>query len=65
MTERIAGDDFPLSPAKDWGRDLDILDPRYVADPFSVWHELRDACPVAFSERRGRAWRLRETGGRC
>lgn len=55
MTERTAGD-FPISPTTDWGRDLDILDPRYVADPFGVWRELRDGCPVAFSERRGRAW---------
>lgn len=53
MTERTAGD-FPISPTTDWGRDLDILDPRYVADPFGVWRELRDGCPVAFSERRGR-----------
>jgi len=35
MTERTAGD-FPISPTTDWGRDLDILDPRYVADPFGV-----------------------------
>ena len=55
MTERTAGD-LPISPTKDWGRDLDILDPRFVADPAGVWRELRDGCPVAFSERRGRAW---------
>ncbi len=55
MTETIAGD-FPISPTKDWARDLDILDPRYVSDPSGVWRELRDSCPVAFSERRGRAW---------
>ena len=55
MTKRTVGD-FPISPTTDWGRDLDILDPRYVADPSGVWRELRDGCPVAFSERRGRAW---------
>ncbi len=40
----------------DWGRDLDILDDRYVADPTPVWEELRSSCPIAFSERRGRSW---------
>lgn len=39
----------------DWGRDLDIFDERYVLDPTSIWAELRAECPVAFSERRGRA----------
>lgn len=45
-----------LAPTDDWARDLDILDSRFVADPASVWRELRERCPVAFSERRGRAW---------
>lgn len=39
----------------DWRRDLDIFDERYVLDPASIWAELRAECPVAFSERRGRA----------
>lgn len=39
----------------DWRRDLDIFDERYVLDPASIWAELRVDCPVAFSERRGRA----------
>ena len=45
-----------LGPTDDWGRDLDILDRRFVDDPAAVWRELRDGCPVAFTERRGRAW---------
>ncbi len=44
------------SPTADWGRDLDILDPRLIADPAGIWRELRESCPVAFTERRGRAW---------
>ncbi len=40
----------------DWGRDLDILDQRYIDDPFSVWRALRNQCPVPFSERHGRSW---------
>ena len=43
-------------PTDDWGRDLDILDRRFVDDPAAVWHQLRSGCPVAFTERRGRAW---------
>lgn len=39
----------------DWARDLDILDERYVLDPSAIWAELRGSCPVAFSERHGRA----------
>ena len=44
------------APTRDWGSDLDILDPRFVMDPAAVWRELRDSCPVAFTERRGRTW---------
>ena len=40
----------------DWGRDLDILDQRYIDDPFSIWSALRSECPVPFSERHGRSW---------
>ena len=45
-----------IAATGDWARDLDILDQRYIDDPFSVWRELRGQCPVAFSERRGRSW---------
>ncbi len=41
---------------RDWGRDLDITDPRYLTDPAAIWDELREVCPIAFSERRGRSW---------
>ncbi|MGB7237104.1 MAG: hypothetical protein WBD41_14110, partial [Rhodococcus sp. (in: high G+C Gram-positive bacteria)] len=40
----------------DWAQDLDILDQRYINDPFSVWRGLRSQCPVPFSERHGRSW---------
>ncbi|MFN3254377.1 MAG: cytochrome P450 [Ilumatobacter sp.] len=48
--------DAVVAATNDWARDLDILDQRYIDDPFSVWNELRGECPVAFSERRGRSW---------
>lgn len=56
MTTERTTDSAGFVPTDDWGRDLDILDPRFVADPASVWSELRAGCPVVFTERRGRAW---------
>ena len=56
MTTERTTDSAGFVPTDDWGRDLDILDPRFVADPAAVWSELRAGCPVAFTERRGRAW---------
>jgi cytochrome P450 len=44
------------APVSDWARDFDVLDPRYIADPFSIWHDLRSACPVAHTDRRGSNW---------
>lgn len=40
----------------DWDTDFDILDPRYILDPSSIWSELRGRCPVAQTERYGRTW---------
>ena len=40
----------------DWATDYDIFDPAYVADPFSIWDDLRDRCPVARSPRYGGSW---------
>jgi cytochrome P450 len=40
-------------PTIDWATDFDILDPRYVEDPASVWAELRNDCPIARTERWG------------
>ena len=43
-------------PVSDWTSDFDILDEDYVRDPFSRWDELRQGCPIARTQRRGRAW---------
>ncbi len=43
-------------PVKDWTSDYDIFDPDYVKDPYPVWDELREKCPVAHSERWGGSW---------
>jgi hypothetical protein len=49
MTTRIA-------PVTDWASDFDVLDPRYVTDPFSIWDELRQTCPIAHTDRRKSSW---------
>src|SRR2546425_3950065 len=41
---------------KDWASDYDIFDPGYIKDPFPVWDQLRQTCPVAHSERWGGSW---------
>ena len=43
-------------PVQDWATDFDVLDDRYVENPFEIWDELRTACPIAQTDRRGRAW---------
>ena len=40
----------------DWATDFDIFDPRYVNDPFTIWDDLRDRCPVAHTERYRGQW---------
>ncbi|HWE67838.1 MAG TPA: cytochrome P450 [Acidimicrobiales bacterium] len=44
------------APVKDWAGDFDVLDPRYVADPFSIWDDLRSTCPIAHTDRRISSW---------
>jgi cytochrome P450 len=41
---------------KDWANDYDIFDPDYIKNPFPVWDELREKCPVAHTERWGGSW---------
>ena len=43
-------------PVEDWATDFDHTDPRWVADPYPIWDELRSRCPVAHSERYGGTW---------
>jgi cytochrome P450 len=43
-------------PVINWATDFDIADPRYEADPYPIWDELRSGCPVAHTERRGGAF---------
>jgi cytochrome P450 len=43
-------------PVTDWATDYDIFDAGYIADPYGIWDELRDNCPIAHTERRGGSW---------
>ncbi|HMN82568.1 MAG TPA: cytochrome P450 [Burkholderiaceae bacterium] len=38
-------------PVRDWLTDFDHLDPRWIADPFPIWDEIRTRCPVAHTDR--------------
>jgi cytochrome P450 len=40
----------------DWATDYDIFDPAYVADPYPVWDQLRQRCPIAHTDRFGGSW---------
>jgi cytochrome P450 len=44
------------APVSDWAHDFDHADPAWVADPYPIWKELRQSCPVAHSDRYGGAW---------
>jgi len=43
-------------PVTDWATDFDHTDPGWVADPYPIWDELREKCPVAHSDRYGGVW---------
>jgi cytochrome P450 len=43
-------------PVADWASDFDLFDPGFMADPYPVYGELRQRCPVAHSDRWGGAW---------
>jgi hypothetical protein len=38
-------------PVDDWSTDFDHLDPRWVEDPYPIWENLRDKCPIAHTDR--------------
>jgi cytochrome P450 len=43
-------------PVRDWATDFDHTDPAWVADPYPIWDDLRQRCPVAHSDRYGGTW---------
>ena len=38
-------------PVADWASDFDHLDPRWVENPYPIWKQLRDTCPIAHTRR--------------
>ena len=38
-------------PVTDWATDFDYLDPAWVDNPFPIWDEMRQKCPVAHTDR--------------
>ncbi len=46
----------PRPAIADWATDFDHTDPEWVSDPYPIWDDLRERCPVAHSERYGGVW---------
>ena len=38
-------------PVADWTSDRDHLDPSWLSDPYPIWRDLRETCPVAHTDR--------------
>ena len=43
-------------PVTDWATDFDHTDDAWAADPYPIWDELRQRCPIAHSDRYGGVW---------
>jgi cytochrome P450 len=54
MEERAVTSRHP--PVENWATDFDHTDPGWVADPYPIWEDLRQRCPVAHSDRYGGTW---------
>ncbi len=46
-------DPTPRDPVGDWATDFDYFDPEFVADPYPIYDELQQSCPVAHTDRYG------------
>ena len=43
-------------PVEDWANDFDHTDEVWAANPFPIWDDLRERCPVAHSDRYEGVW---------
>jgi len=43
-------------PVSDWTTDFDHTDEAWAANPFPIWDELRETCPIAHSDRYNGVW---------
>jgi cytochrome P450 len=46
------------TPVGNWSQDFELLDAGYIEDPYPIWDDLRQSCPIAHTERRGPGWML-------
>lgn len=44
------------APVSDWATDFDIFSQEYINNPFPIWDDLREQCPIARTERWGGSW---------
>ena len=51
-----ADDSVEMAPVRDWVNDWDWLDDGWGENAISIWNEVREQCPVASTERYGRAF---------
>ena len=42
-----------IPPVTDWATDYDVFDPTYTANPYPIWADLRNRCPIAHTDRWG------------
>ena len=54
MTYGATGSELP--PVEDWVNDWDWLDDQWGANAIEIWNDVREQCPVASTERYGRAF---------
>ncbi len=43
-------------PVEDFATDWDHTDPQWVNNPYPIWEELRERCPIAHTHRYGGGW---------
>jgi cytochrome P450 len=43
-------------PVTDWATDFDHLDPAFIADPHTIYDQLRSECPIAHTDRYHGVW---------
>jgi cytochrome P450 len=58
MTEPATAHETEATLPANWAQDYDLYYPPYLADPFGVWRQMREQCPVAHTGRRGGGWML-------
>lgn len=44
------------SSVTDWTTDYDIFDRQYIDDPFPIWDDMRQRCPISHTDRHRGSW---------